>query len=154
MERSRLLALLAALSFAGRADAAYLSVSSARANVRSGPGLGYETIWTVERHSPLWFLGEQGDWIEFRDADGDEGWIHRDLTSTRPSVIVVGEYANVREGPGLGHGVAWVVYRRHSLRVLDREGDWLQVSDGEEVEGWIHRRLVWGAKGDDARGEA
>lgn len=150
MKRAMRTAVLLLLA-AAPAAAAYRSVSGSRANVRSGPGEEHSVLWTAPRYTPLWVIGSEGDWLEFRDADGDEGWVHRRLTSTAPTVIVLGRYANMREGPGLEHEVAWVVYRRQTLRVLERDGDWLRVSDGDEAEGWIHRRLVWGAR--DARAE-
>jgi SH3-like domain-containing protein len=37
-----------------------------------------------------------------------------------------------------------VLDEEYSLKLLEVEGDWLKVSDGGEVTGWIHRTVAWG----------
>ncbi|TWI74127.1 SH3-like domain-containing protein [Desulfobotulus alkaliphilus] len=54
-------------------------VKNPRANVRSGPGTNHSIVFTVEKGVPFRVLGRQGDWIQIRHADGDEGWIHGNL---------------------------------------------------------------------------
>ena len=63
-----------------------LSVSSKIANIRSGPGTGYEILWKVESYYPMMVLKKSGSWINFRDFEGDEGWIHTSLVRKKPTV--------------------------------------------------------------------
>ncbi|MCW7754738.1 SH3 domain-containing protein [Desulfobotulus sp. H1] len=54
-------------------------VKNSKANVRSGPGTSHSIVFTVEKGVPFRVLGRQGEWVRIRHADGDEGWIHRNL---------------------------------------------------------------------------
>lgn len=55
---------------------------------------------------------------------------------------VTAEQVNVRSGPGAEYDVVWAAARYYPLEVLDRDGNWLQVSDYENEEGWIYRSLL------------
>ena len=55
---------------------------------------------------------------------------------------VAAEQANVRSGPGAEYEVVWAAARHYPLEVLDRDGNWLQISDYENYEGWIYRTLL------------
>jgi len=121
-----------------------LSVAAERANVRSGPGPGYEVVWEAARYYPLEILDRSGNWLMISDFENEEGWIYRPLLSGVPTVVVTSQKANVREGPGLENDVLWVLDREFSLKLLEVSGDWLRVSDGKEVSGWIHKSVTWG----------
>jgi len=48
-------------------------------NVRSGPGIRFDLLFTVEKGVPFKVLGNEGDWLHVVHTDGDKGWIHRSL---------------------------------------------------------------------------
>ncbi|MDD5209553.1 MAG: SH3 domain-containing protein [Elusimicrobiales bacterium] len=121
-----------------------LSVSPQRANIRSGPGAEYEVVWEAAKYYPLEVVDRDGNWLKISDYANDEGWIHRSLLSGVPTVVVTSQKANVRTGPGMEYEVSWVLDEEYSLKLLEAEGDWLKVSDGGEVSGWIHRTVAWG----------
>jgi uncharacterized protein YgiM (DUF1202 family) len=60
-------------------DTETVIVKKDNCNVRSGPGLNNDVIFTVERGVPFQVLEKKGKWIHIRHADGDEGWIHQML---------------------------------------------------------------------------
>lgn len=122
-----------------------LSVAPKRANVRSGPGDAYEVVWEAARYYPLEVLDREGNWLKISDYENDEGWVYRPLLSGVPTVVVTSEKANVRESPGTGSPVLWVLDQEYPLKLLETDGDWLKVSDGAEVSGWIHSSVTWGA---------
>lgn len=128
-------------------SASMLSVSAEQVNVRSGPGADFDVVWRAARYYPLEILDSSGKWLMVSDYANDEGWVSRSVLSYVPTVVVVTEKANVREGPGLEYGISWVLGKEHSLKVLDVSGSWYKVTDGEEVEGWIHRSVAWGFTG-------
>jgi len=121
-----------------------LSVAPERANVRSGPGGEYDIVWEAARYYPVEVLDREGNWLRISDYENEEGWIHRTLLSGVPTVVVTSQKANVREGPGTERDILWVLDKEYSLKLLEAEGDWLKVSDGGEVSGWIHTSVVWG----------
>lgn len=121
-----------------------LSVAPLMANVRSGPGGDYEVVWEAARYYPVEVVDSSGNWLKISDYENDEGWIYRSLVSGVPTVVVTSEKANVREGPGMEYESLWVLDKEYSLKLLKVEGEWLNVSDGGEVEGWIHKSVTWG----------
>ncbi len=54
-------------------------VKKEKCNVRSGPGTDTAICFTVDRGVPFKVLKEKGDWLHVVHADGDDGWIHKNL---------------------------------------------------------------------------
>lgn len=55
----------------------------ARSNVRGGPGLTFDVLFTVGANAPLIGRSHMGEWIRVRDEQGREGWIFYGLVRTR-----------------------------------------------------------------------
>jgi SH3-like domain-containing protein len=150
----RLLLLVVALAFAGPAFAAeLLCVSAEKANIRRGPSTASAAAWLAPRYTAFRVVRRKGAWIKVQDVDGFTGWAHRSVLRDDPCVVVKGERANVRRGPGLDEEVLWEVEHGYAFYVLAGLGDWLQVTDSEYVEGWIFTGLVWGKTEPGRRGE-
>lgn len=113
------------------------------ANVREGPGLQYERLWTVGRDFPLEVIARRGSWLKTRDFVGLEGWVFAPLTDAKSAAIVQVEQARVRSGPGLDHGVRFVAEWGEAFRVLSHAGEWVKIEDPDDGRGWIHESLVW-----------
>ncbi|MBI4346230.1 MAG: SH3 domain-containing protein [Elusimicrobia bacterium] len=61
----------------------------------------------------------------------------------RAEILCVGAArANVREGAGLEHGVAFVTDRHTPFRVRGWEGEWASVSDVDGGAGWLHESVL------------
>ena len=131
------------LSTGGFAMAERLSVSSKIANIRSGPGTGYEILWKVENYYPIIVLKKSDTWINFRDFEGDEGWIHTSLIKKEPTVITIKDTCNVRTGPGTNHDVLFTVGKGIPFLITDRQENWIQIEHADGDRGWIHKSLVW-----------
>ena len=129
--------------FAGQALAERVTVKSSVANVRSGPGKQYEILWKVEQYHPLEVLTKSDQWIQFRDFEGDIGWIHGSLVARIPAVITKSDKCNIRGGPGTQFDILLTVERGIPFNVLKRQGKWLQVRHADGDLGWIHKSLVW-----------
>lgn len=54
-------------------------IKSEKCNIRSGPGLNFEILLTVDKGVPFKVIGKKGAWINVEHADGDAGWIHKSL---------------------------------------------------------------------------
>jgi hypothetical protein len=59
-------------------------ITSPLANVRSGPGMSYESISQWKKDAVLDFLGEQREWFQVQLSGGRTGWVHRSVASKRP----------------------------------------------------------------------
>jgi SH3-like domain-containing protein len=61
-------------------------------------------------------------------------------------VSVKKDNVNVRTGPGTDRPVSMELFAGYPLKVLNKQGDWIKISDFENDSGWIHKSLV--TKGD------
>ena len=127
----------------GFAMAERLSVSSTIANIRSGPGTNYEILWKVESYYPITVLRRSGSWINFRDFEGDEAWIHTSLVDKRPTVITIKNTCNVRKGPGTNHDILFTVEKGIPFLIMERQKNWIEIKHADGDRGWIHKSLVW-----------
>jgi hypothetical protein len=57
--------------------------TSARANVREGPGIGFPVLFTVERGARLTGKSHAGGWIRVLDDEGRSGWVSQGLVTQR-----------------------------------------------------------------------
>jgi SH3-like domain-containing protein len=134
------------LFFCGSALAERLAVSVSVANIRSGPGTkGYDVLWRAEQYYPIEVLTKKGEWYQFKDFEGDKGWVHKSLVGDIPSVITNRDECNFRSGPGTGpeYRVLFVIEKGVPFKILEKKGDWLHVQHGDGDKGWIHKSLVW-----------
>ena len=58
-------------------------VLSPLVNVRSGPGIQYESIRQVKKDDVLDLLGERGEWFHVQLGGERTGWVHRNVASKR-----------------------------------------------------------------------
>ena len=121
-----------------------LALAVEKANVRSGPGTKkYAILWEIEKYHPIQVIQKQGDWIFFKDFEGDEGWIHKRLVNKTPSVITRKDMVNIRSGPGTDTAISFRAEKGVPFKVLERKGEWLKIQSAYGDKGWIHRKLVW-----------
>ncbi len=122
-------------------------------NVRSGPGLNYNTIARVYRNDTLSLTGRTADatWLRVRlPLTGQEGWAAARFVSLGSGTVfdlpvvdggtppppppgqatayVTAYQLNVRGGPGLSYNIIGTVRRGDSLPLIGRSADgvWLQ----------------------------
>jgi len=139
-----IIAIFSCISISYAADSRRVSVKSDVANVRSGPGTKYGTLWKVQKYHPLRVIGKTGKWYHFKDFEGDKGWIHTSLViSGVPSVIVKKNDCNIRSGPGTGFRIVIKAGKGVVFRVLKRKGKWIHVRHADGDQGWIYNSLVW-----------
>jgi len=137
-----LLALLVWL-VAATAMAERLTVTAAVANIRTGPGTGYDVGWKVERYHPIRVVEKRGVWYRFVDYAGDSAWVHRSLLGKVPAVITRKKLCNIRTGPGQNNAVSQTIEDGIPFKLLRKKGRWLHIEHADGDRGWIHNSLVW-----------
>lgn len=120
-----------------------LGVKTDIANVRSGPGTGYEVLWQVEKYHPLLVLKEQSGWVFFQDFEGDKAWIHQSLLGKIDCVISNKDKCNVRSSPTTSSDIVFTVEKGVPFKVIQKKGQWLKVTHSDGDTGWIYKPLVW-----------
>ncbi len=72
------LLLLAGVALPAQAEGIDVLVADPYLELRTGPGRGYPINHVVPRGEQVKVLRRRTDWFRIRDADGREGWVHRD----------------------------------------------------------------------------
>lgn len=120
-----------------------LAVSVSIANVRSGPGTNYDTLWQVNKYYPIKVIKKAGSWLQFVDFEGDKGWVKSTLVRKIPSVITNKENCNIRSGPGTKYSIVFKTERGVAFKVIKEKGSWIYVQHADGDKGWIYKPLVW-----------
>lgn len=121
-------------------------------NVRSGPGLSYAIVTTVQYGDIVTRTGKRsGSWVEIYTADRKVGWIKDyycgngepptsgSTAQTCGTVSSTVDALYVRSGPGTGYTWLDVVYRGEGVTLTCRcEGQWVSVMTAEGVHGWVY----------------
>ena len=124
----------------------FVSLAAERVNVRFGPGKQYPVNWVFARKGlPVEIIAEFDTWRKIRDHDGEEGWVHASLLSSRRTIMVIGEVRSLRRTPSTD--------AREVLRaepgvigdLFDCEETWCRV-EIEGRRGWLQRSEFWGTR--------
>lgn len=158
MPRASLLALcltlLAALALAPAAAGAeaatsrFVSLRASEVNLRAGPGDQYPVAWVYRRPGlPLEVIAEFDVWRRVRDWQGEEGWVHSNMLSTRRTVIIVSKLQPLREkpngsSPAVAQAEAGVIGR---LLRCPADSGWCRI-EVNGLRGWAPRSHIWGIR--------
>jgi SH3-like domain-containing protein len=122
----------------------FVSLNDDRVNVRFGPGKQYPINWVFARHElPVEIVQEFDTWRKIRDHEGDEGWIHSSLLSSRRTIMIIDGTRQMRRTPNLDARVVLRVEEGVLGRLFDCEEDWCRVQI-EGRRGWLQRSDFWG----------
>ena len=125
--------------------AEYVSVKKDAVNIRSGPSTKSKVVWQVFESFPLKVIKREGKWANVVDFEGDKGWIYNTLITSKKSVIVNVETANMRSGSSTGDSIVATVKKGVVFEPLEMKGDWMKVRYKDEITGWMHNSLLWPA---------
>lgn len=122
----------------------YASLASDEVNMRKGPGPEYPIRWVYRRRGlPVRIVDEADTWRKIEDPEGDTGWVHAALLSSRRTVVVKGDIAPVYRGPSRTARLSLRVEPGVIGQLARCEAEWCLVEfDG--VRGWIERTSLWG----------
>jgi SH3-like domain-containing protein len=115
------------------------------ANIRSQASLTSEVLRSVPPGYPVGVLEKQADWLLVGDYRGRKGWVYASLV-TKPGTVIIKVFkGNLRRGPSLKDDIIVQLDHGTIMSVLERNGEWLKVSDFEELTGWLHHKVIWPA---------
>jgi SH3-like domain-containing protein len=137
--------LIIVMLLPGLAIAEVMTVSFSGAEMRSAPNaMGSKVVTEVSVNTPLTVLEKKAEYFKVRDFRGRTGWVHRALLSSSPGVVIKGDRANVRQGPGVTHPVVFQLSKGATCRVLSEQDGWIEIRDVDGRTGWIAKFLTWG----------
>ena len=133
------------ISYAAISYAENMSVGFSGTEMRSAPNaMASKVVAKLVPYSPLTVIEKGSDYYKVKDYRGRSGWVHRALLSSTPSVVVTGDSANVRQGPGTNHAVVFKLSKGMTAKLLEKQGKWVSVQTVDGEKGWIAGFLVWG----------
>lgn len=125
----------------------FVSIKSAIANGREGPGLDRRIQWIYERAGlPMLQVAEEGQWRRVRDPGGAEVWMHADNLDARRTVLVSEDRPiALRRNPQSSAAALAMLSPGVIGTLTGCHGDWRRVSIGGRV-GWVGKDEVWAAQ--------
>lgn len=122
----------------------FVSIKADEANVRVGPGRRYPVKWTyVMSGVPVEIIAEWENWRKIRDWEGQEGWVHSAMLTSKRTVIVTGEkrilYRRADEtSPPVVRLQPGII-----AEVEDCNEGWCRI-EVRNYRGWLKRGGFWG----------
>ena len=127
----------------------FVSLGADEVNLRFGPGEGYPIAWILTREGlPVEIVEEFDTWRKVRLHDGDLGWIHASLLSSRRTVLVADEVRALRQTPDREARIVLRAEPGVIGRLLDCDGSWCRI-EIEGRRGWLQRAELWGVLPDE-----
>lgn len=127
----------------------FVSLGADRVHLRYGPGREYPISWVLVREGlPVEIIAEFDTWRKVRLHDDEEGWILGNLLSSRRTVVIEGEIAELRR---TADDDARVILRAEPGVIgdlLECAGDWCHVEIAGR-RGWLRRDAFWGVLPDE-----
>ncbi|MCK4508554.1 MAG: SH3 domain-containing protein [Desulfuromonadales bacterium] len=132
-------------SYVANSYAENLSVSFSGTEMRSAPNaMASKVVTKLRPYSPLTVVEKGSDYYKVKDYRGRSGWVHRSLLSNTQGVVVTGDSANVRQGPGTNHPVSFQLSKGMTAKLIEQQDKWLLIQTADLKQGWIAGFLVWG----------
>lgn len=125
----------------------FVSLASDEVNVRYGPGQQYPIRWTFTRRAlPVKITAEFDTWRKIEDHEGEEGWIHSSLLSSRRTVMVMGGIQELRRTPQEDARSLLRLEEGVIAELIDCQAGWCLI-EAAQRRGWIESSALWGVIG-------
>ena len=128
----------------------WVTIKAGRVNVRRGPNLLQEILWTyVKPGAPVEIIAETEGWRRIRDVDGSKGWVRAPMLDGRRNVRVTGQLnAPLLREPRADADALAFAAPGLVARLVSCEGRWCAVSS-RGYEGYVERTRLWGVHADE-----
>jgi SH3-like domain-containing protein len=125
----------------------WVTIKAARANVRRGPSLEQDILWTyVKPGVPVEIIAEYNSWRRVRDVNGATGWVKSVMLDGRRRVMFTGRVNTAILSAPNGEADAVALAAPGLIADLAGcEGEWCEVS-ARGYSGFVTRDRLWGVK--------
>lgn len=133
--------------FSGKPVPRFESLRYSAVNGRKGPSRDHEIVWRYERQDlPVLIIKETRDWVQIRDADGDEVWVHARMLADLPHVLIV-RNTTLRHKAQAGAAGRANLQEGVVAELEECDPRWCRIRAGK-YEGWVDRSSLWGVEVD------
>ena len=113
--------------------------------MRSAPNaMASKVIAKVSTYTPLKVPEKGPEYYKVSDYHDRPSGFHHSLLSSTAGVVVTGDRANVRQGPGTSHSVIFQISKVNTCRLLSGQEKWLEIQTNDGRKGWVAAFLTWG----------
>jgi len=124
------------------------TVDGDRVNVRSGPGLKYDILKTLNFEEIMVVMGEDGEWYSIKVPDGVILYVHSKYVQSETQSMfpfeaeVTAGKLKVRPRPNTKQKEMGVIYRGTVVNVLAKKGEFFAITPPEGVFAFISSRYA------------
>lgn len=128
----------------------WVTIKPERVNVRRGPSLDMDVLWTYVRPGlPVEITAEYGPWRRIRDSEGGVGWVKAQMLDGDRNVMITGRVNAAILGIAKSDAEA-IAYAQPGLiaKLVACRGEWCEIS-ARGYEGFVARDKLWGVHEDE-----
>ncbi len=123
----------------------FASLRTNEVNLRTGPGTRYPIEWVFTHAGlPVEITAEYEMWRRVRDADGDEGWVHKTALIGKRGAVVSGSLRELHQDPDANSAIEAHLEANSVGQLLGCNKDWCKLRF-QDVKGWLPKNQFWGA---------
>lgn len=127
----------------------FTSLKSNEANVRTGPGQDHPIAHKyIIKNFPLKIIDEYKEWRKVEDIQGDTGWLHKILLSSKRTAYVIADRVNLYSDANDKSSVKAIMNKGIILLIDSCKNQFCKVTiDNNELDfsGYVQQDMMWGA---------
>ena len=122
----------------------FVSLKSAKVNMRVGPGREYPLDWVYVRSGlPVKVIAEFDVWRKIIDHEGSTGWVHGQLVTLKRRAIITEAFVKLRRKPSAEAEAVAIAEKDVVMEIQFCEKEWCKLASAD-VKGWALRASFWG----------
>lgn len=124
----------------------FRSVAVPKAVLYDAPSFSAKKIFLLSQYYPVEVIVNLGDWLKVRDAQGAISWVEAKQLSTKRTVMVSAESAELRLAADAASNLVATLQKNVVLEVVDAtlSGGWLKVKHRDGTTGFVLVSSLWG----------
>lgn len=124
----------------------FKSVAVPKAVLYDAPSSSAKKILLLSQYYPVEIIVDLGDWLKVRDAQGGISWVEAKQLSSRHTVMVSANNAEIRLSADVASNLVATLEKDVVLEVVDSKpsNGWLKVKHRDGVTGFVLISSVWG----------
>ncbi|MFL1780579.1 SH3 domain-containing protein [Candidatus Hepatincolaceae symbiont of Richtersius coronifer] len=130
----------------------FLSTRDDVTNIRSGPSLDYPIVHIYKKKGmPLKILDKNKDWYYSEDFIGNEGWVYKNLLSSRKTAVITAKSSTIYKTASSFSKALLILERNNIINIISCKptGVFCKVNFQSsilelEITGWISTSDMWG----------
>ncbi|MEO6118433.1 MAG: SH3 domain-containing protein [Methylotenera sp.] len=125
----------------------FRSVAVPKAVLYDAPSSAAKKILLLSQYYPVEVIVNLGDWLKVRDAQGTISWIEAKQLSTKRTVLVNVNKAELRQSADTSSVLVATLEKDVALEVIDMNlnNGWLKVKHRDGASGYILISSTWGS---------